>query len=529
MRTERVSCCVRFRPIAAACRFSQYYRMSRCTPSSPVSLDDLLDVLGALVVVLDTDGRLVRFNRACEELTGYREANVVGKPIWDVLVAESDAETVSAVFDELRKSGRPNSHTNDWITKDGERRRITWSNTVSTGDQGHVHYVIGTGIDITDRLAVESALRRNRALLQSMIATSPDAIITIDHLARIESFNTAAESMFGYAAGDVIGKNVHVLMPEPYRSEHDGYMHRYQETGEKRIIGIGREVIGLRKDGTTFPIELAVAEVELGDQRRFTGFIRDITKRREAEDQLRNSLQRIQEIQTEFTHISRLSAMGEMAATLAHELNQPLTAMMNYVQAGRRVLKSDRPDAREKIEDVLSKASAQAHRAGEIIRRLRSFVARGETEKMPDAINEVVTEACDLALVGAQTDGIVITTQLEEALPSVMIDRVQIQQVVVNLLRNSIDALEGQSDAAIRVTTRQDRGIVRVSVADNGPGLDKEIAEKLFQSFNTSKPNGMGIGLSISRSIVEDHGGRIDVAPCPDAGVEFWFTLPLVD
>lgn len=503
--------------------------MARSVSPSPVSLDDLLDVLGALVVVLDVEGRVVRFNRACEELTGYREAEVAGKPVWDVLIAEGDSEAVRAVFDDLHESVLPNSNMNDWITKNGERRRIAWSNTVSLGNQGRVEYVIGTGIDITDRLAVESALRRNRTLLQSMIATSPDAIITIDEEARIESFNTAAEEMFGYIAGDVIGMNVNVLMPEPYRAEHDGYLRRYEETGEKRIIGIGREVVGLRKDGTTFPIELAVGEVELGDQRRFTGFIRDITKRREAEDQLRTSLQRIQEIQAEFTHVSRLSAMGEMAATLAHELNQPLTAVMNYVQAGRRVMKSDRPDTQEKIEDVLTKASAQAHRAGEIIRRLRSFVARGESEKLPDDINEVVADACDLALVGARTEGVVFTTQLDEKLPPVMVDRVQIQQVVVNLLRNSIDALEGRSDAVIQVTTRQDGDSVRVAVADNGPGLDEEIADKLFQSFNTSKPDGMGIGLSVSRSIVEDHDGRIDAAPCEGGGVEFWFTLPLAE
>ncbi len=503
--------------------------MSRSDALSPVSVDDLLDVLGALVVVLDPHGRVVRFNQACEEMTGYRETEVAGKPIWDVLIAEEDIEAVRVVFEGLHETMRPNNHTNDWITKSGERRRITWSNTVSVGENGDVEYVIGTGIDITDRLAVESALRRNRTLLQSMITTSPDAIITIDTEARIESFNIAAENMFGYSAGEVIGKNVHILMPEPYRTEHDGYMHRYETTGERRIIGIGREVVGLRKDGTTFPIELAVGEVEFGDQRRFTGFIRDITKRREAEEQLHTSLQRIQEIQAEFTHVSRLSAMGEMAATLAHELNQPLTAVMNYVQAGRRVMKSDLPGAPEKIEDVLSKASAQAHRAGEIIRRLRSFVARGETEKMPDDINEVVTDACDLALVGARTEGVVFTTQFDDALPPVLIDRVQIQQVVVNLLRNSIDALEGRTDAAVQVTTRQEADAVRVAVADNGPGLDKEIADKLFESFNTSKPDGMGIGLSVSRSIVEDHGGRIDAVPCPDGGVEFYFTLPLVE
>ncbi len=503
--------------------------MSRSDTSIPVSVDDLFDVLGALVVVLDRHGRVVRFNQACEILTGYRETEVAGNPIWDVLIAEEDIETVRAVFEDLHETMQPNTHTNDWMTKGGERRRITWSNTVSLDGNGDVEYVIGTGIDITDRLAVESALRRNRTLLQSMIATSPDAIITIDRAARIESFNSAAEDMFGYLAGEVIGKNVHILMPEPYRSEHDGYMHRYEKTGERRIIGIGREVVALRKDGTTFPIELAVGEVEFGDQRRFTGFIRDITKRREAEEQLRTSLQRIQEIQAEFNHVSRLSAMGEMAATLAHELNQPLTAVMNYVQAGRRVMKSDRPDVAEKIEDVLSKASTQAHRAGEIIRRLRSFVARGETEKMPDDINEVVADACDLALVGARTEGVAFTTQFDGALRPVLIDRVQIQQVVVNLLRNSIDALEGRPDAAIQVTTRQESDAVRVAVADNGPGLDKEIADKLFESFNTSKPDGMGIGLSVSRSIVEDHGGRIDAVPRSEGGVEFWFTLPLVE
>jgi two-component system sensor kinase FixL len=371
-------------------------------------------------------------------------------------------------------------------------------------------------------------LSTDSLLLLSIIETSPDGIITITSDGAIESFNPASEALFGYAEEEVIGKNVKMLMPEPYQGEHDGYLSRYLETGNKRIIGIGREVTAQRKDGTTFPIELAVGELEIEGETKFTGFVRDVSRRREAEDQLLASQVRLQELQSEFVHVARLSAMGEMAATLAHELNQPLSAMMNYAQATRRMLSSPPLENSERIAELMTKAVEQANRAGEIIRRLRSFVAYGETQKNVEDISDVVNEACALSLVGARSEGVETTLALASDLPPVTMDRIQIQQVVVNLIRNSLDATTDQDERVIVIKTMlDDDNTLKVSVADNGPGIDEAIAEKLFQPFNSSKTNGMGIGLSISRTIIEQHGGRIQAAPNEGGGVIFSFTLPI--
>ena len=493
-----------------------------------LSLDELIDVIGALLVVLDAEGRLVSFNAACERVTGYKRAQVLGSGIWDLLIPPEQRTEVKSIFAALLQGQAPNNFTNDWIGKDGERRRIAWSNTVARRADGTVEYVIGAGIDMTDQLAAEAALRNNRSLLQMIINTSPEAIITIDSRGTVESFNVAAEQMFGYAADEVIGRNVSLLMPEPYASKHDGFLDHYLRTHERRIIGIGREVAAKRKDGTVFPIELAVGEMEFDQRTRFTGFIRDITRIKEAELALRESLERERELQTEFHHVSRLSAMGEMAATLAHELNQPLTAVINYVQATRRLLQSGAPAAQAKVPELVGKAVDQAHRAGEIISHLRSFVTRGESTRVSVDVNAIVGEACDLALVGAKAQGIGVTLALADDLPLTSMDRVQIQQVIVNLVRNSIDALQDCEVRRIEVrTSRVDPAHVAIVVADNGPGLDPEIAAKLFQPFNTSKKNGMGIGLSVCRSIVQEHGGTIDAAPNPGGGVVFTVVLPL--
>lgn len=371
-------------------------------------------------------------------------------------------------------------------------------------------------------------LQTDCLLLQTIIETSPDGIITIDARGAIESFNPASEELFGYRKDEVIGKNIKMLMPEPHQSAHDDYLARYLETGEKRIIGFGREVAGQRKDGTVFPMELAVSELAIGGQTKFAGFIRDITRRRDAEHDLLISQDRLKELQSEFVHVSRLSAMGEMAATLAHELNQPLAAMMNYAQATRRLLQSSETEQADRLRDLMTKAVDQAKRAGEIIRRLRNFVAQGETDRLLDDISDVVNEACGLALLGARAEGVETTMALAADLPEILMDRIQIQQVVVNLIRNSLDATIDQEKRAISVKTVLGEGnTLGVSVADNGPGLDKAVAERLFQPFNSSKTDGMGIGLSISRTIIEQHGGRIWATPNDGGGVIFRFTLPI--
>jgi two-component system sensor kinase FixL len=363
-----------------------------------------------------------------------------------------------------------------------------------------------------------SDLRAREAHLQSILDTVPDAMVVIDERGIMQSFSAAAERLFGRSAQEAIGKNVSVLMPNPYRDAHDGYLERYMTTGERRIIGIGRVVVGERKDGSTFPMELSVGEMRSGEARYFTGFVRDLTERQQTE-------RRLQDLQAELVHVSRLTALGEMASALAHELNQPLSAAANYIRGSLRLLDRQQPD-KPKIKDALGQAAEQTLRAGQIIRRLRDFVAKGEADRRIESLPQLLEEAGALAMVGAKERGVRLRFALDPQVDLVLADKVQIQQVVLNLMRNAVDAMADTDRRDLLVSTRPSaEGMVEVSVTDTGPGISPEVAEHLFQPFITTKQTGMGVGLSISRTIVEAHGGRIWVEPNPAGGAIFRFTL----
>jgi two-component system, LuxR family, sensor kinase FixL len=374
---------------------------------------------------------------------------------------------------------------------------------------------------IGDRLLHESEDARYRqAQLQSILDTIPEAMVLIDDHGIMRSFSVTAERLFGWSAEEVVGKNVSILMPSPYRQEHDGYLHRYRKTGERRIIGIGRIVVGERKDGSTFPMELAVGEAKVGAEQFFTGFVRDLTERRTQE-------RRMQELQSELVHVSRLTAMGEMASSLAHELNQPLSAITSYLRGAATLLKSEQPD-KDRIIEVLDRSSAQALRAGDIIKRLREFVAKGETEHTLESPAVLLEEAAALALVGAREQGVRVSLRCDHDLSDIIVDKIQIQQVALNLIRNALEAMETTSRRELAIGVRRQNGVASFSVADSGIGIAPEIAEHLFRPFVTTKANGMGVGLSICRTIIEAHGGRISVRANDGGGTVFEFTLPFV-
>jgi two-component system sensor kinase FixL len=366
---------------------------------------------------------------------------------------------------------------------------------------------------------LKEALDDREARMGSILDTVLDATIVSDENGIIISFNSAAVRQFGYSEAEAIGQNLKLLMPQPYRVEHDGYMRRYMATGEKRIIGVDRVVVGQRKDGSTFPMKLAVGEIKRGGKRFFTGFVRDLTEREE-------SAARLQEIQTELARLGRLNEMGEMASTLAHELNQPLSAIANYVHGCARLLQNAVGDRDIQVRDALLEAGEQSIRAGQIIRHLREFVTKGETEKRAESLRQLVEEAGALALVGSREKGVRTVFDFTSDNDQVFVDRIQIQQVLTNLMRNAIEAMKQTEKKEIRVSVCSDKmGLLTVTVEDSGPGIAPEVAQDIFKPFTTTKAGGMGIGLSISRRIVEAHGGEMTVSKSELGGASFCFTL----
>jgi len=358
---------------------------------------------------------------------------------------------------------------------------------------------------------------------KALLDAAVDAIIVIDHKGLIETFNSAAEVIFGFKAQEVLGKNVSLLMPEPYKSAHDDYINNYLDTGKARIIGIGREARGKRKGGADFAIDLSVGEIPTDDQPKFVGIVRDITERKRSEEEVHQTRERL-------AQFGRLSTLGEMAASLAHELNQPLTAIATYTQACQRLIESGQGDDDE-ILATLRKCDSQAQRAGEVIRRLRQFVRKRERGRQEVSCADIMHDLAALAEVDARDNGIPLTIDVARGLPNVMVDTVQIQQVILNLIRNGIDAMMN--------TDHYDRGIsiavnkfkkdqVRISVTDHGSGMTKETEKNIFEPFFTTKPSGLGLGLAICRSIIESHGGVLSFKSNRSEGATFYFTLPII-
>jgi len=474
----------------------------------------------AAIVGHTLDGVVTAWNRGAEELYGYTAEEIVGRSISAIMPASRAAE-MNKILECVRRGEAVSRTDTERRHKDGHILQVALAVSPIRDGTGKIVGVSKIAYDITDRKHTEIELQAREAHLRAILETVPDSIVAIDQRGFIASFSPSAERQFGYAAEEVIGKNVSMLMPTPYREAHDGYLQRYLTTGERRIIGIGRIVVGRRKDGSTFPMELAVGEVVLGPVRQFIGFIRDLTERQRTE-------RRLQEVQAELMHVSRLSAMGQMGAALAHELNQPLTAIINYAQAGRRLSESSAGQIPARVAEVMEKAAQQANRAGQIIRRLRQFVEKGTTEHRPEDINKVVEEASALALVGAKETGIRVSLALSAELPPVAIDKIQVQQVVLNLVRNAVEAMTQSSERRLVITTeRTGDDMVSVSVNDTGPGLAEPVMRQLFQPFVTTKEKGMGIGLSICRSIVDAHGGRIAAHANGERGTRFVFTLPV--
>ena len=365
------------------------------------------------------------------------------------------------------------------------------------------------------RRAVSGSGERLRAILHAAV----DAIVTIEESGAIESINPAAERAFGYTSDELVGRNVSVLMPSPHRESHDLHVADYLRTGRARIIGIGREVEAQRKDGSVFPADIAVSEVQLPDRRLFTGIIRDLTERREMEKRARLRLE-------DAAHTARVLELGEMCSGIVHEVNQPLAAIVSYSEGCLRMVRNGTADP-ALIEDALGRVAEQGLLASEILSRLRGL-ARKEESRL---------EACDLGTLIEETLLLVdherrrrevhVKVRCRPDLPAIHADRVQIEQILLNLLRNAFHAVESSSRRDVRIrVAHSGTGKVRLMVEDSGPGLAPDQCERVFEPFVTTKPNGLGVGLAISRSLAECHGGRLWAETRSGGGALFVLELP---
>ncbi|CAN5139811.1 PAS domain S-box protein [soil metagenome] len=491
----------------------------------------LTDELGLLIdgatnyaiYMLDPQGRVTLWNRGAERIKGWSEAEIIGQDV-AVFYPPDDVAAGKPANDLSRANRLGRIEEESWrVRKDGSEFLASVTITALRDDSGALKGFGKVIRDITDQRAAEAAIIRREHHLRSIMATVPDAMIIMDERGTVSSFSAAAEHLFGYLESEIVGRNVNMLMPTADRTAHDSHLSTYLETGERHIIGSIRNVTAMRRSGESFPVELAVGEVSIAGERIFTGFIRDVTARHESE-------RRMQELQSELVHVSRISAMGTMASTLAHEINQPLTAIANYLETAREMIGEPSDPLLGELAEAIELAAAQSLRAGHIVRRLRAFVDGGETGFELEPLDALVREATSLGLLGAHEAGVLVQTNVEANLGQVRVDRIQIQQVIVNLIRNALQSMESMACKELSIlAASNDPGWIKISVIDTGSGLDPAVRARLFDAFATTKEDGMGLGLSICRTIIEAHGGRIWADAVDGGGTAFHFCIPLAE
>jgi len=364
--------------------------------------------------------------------------------------------------------------------------------------------------------------------LLAVMDAAVDAVVLINHVGSIQAINRAGEQLFGWPPGELPGRNVSELMPEPHRGAHADHIARYLATGQSRIIGIGREVEARRRDGSRFPAHLSVGRVAGAEPAQFVGFIRDSTAQHETiadiQEEARRSVDRLM-------HVSRMATMGEMAAGIAHELNQPLTAIANYARASERFLGQSEPPL-EDVSEAMREIADEALRAGAIIRRLRQLVRGGEETREVTRVNDLIEELRLLTVADARMHGTSIRFELHADTPDVFVHPMQITQALLNLIRNALESTAADPPGGREVVVRSRRaaaGDCEIEVCDNGPGVAPEILERMFDPFLTTKRTGTGLGLPMSRTIAKAHGGNLRCEPVSPRGASFVLALPAVE
>ncbi|MHC5025765.1 MAG: PAS domain S-box protein [Planctomycetota bacterium] len=472
---------------------------------------DLLDAIDAMIIVVDASARIVLFNRACQRASGYREDEIIGRKAWEILAPAEEVGALRRDYLGLQRGEFPLARVGDWIARDGVRRRVSWSNAVVRDARGTATLVVGTGIDVTERSQAVTSLRDRDERLRAVVNTAVDGIITVDRRGMIESLNPAAERLFGYDVDELLDRPVHTLMPPPHRQAHQGYIENYLRTGDAKVIGTGREVTGLRKDGTTFPVELAVSEVaHLG---LFVGIVRDLTERRESEEQLRQT--------------DRLASIGSLAAGLGHDMNNvllPMRARLDALDA------ADLPEQPRQHLRAIRDSVAYLQQSADGLHMLAVDPLDDEASDRSTVVAEWWHQVGPL-LQRSLPGHVRLTSSLPEDLPPAAIAPHRLTQIALNLLINAGDAVGSDGRVSIRASLMSDEQSLCVCVSDDGTGMPEAVRMRAFEAFFTTKDRGRGtgLGLALVHGIVTSAGGTIGIESEPGKGTTVRLTLPLTD
>lgn len=499
---------------------------------SKISEPTYPDLPNPLVVILDNRGCIEQINDPALALLEYDKQELLGENWFSRCVPVDWRVASENIFRQILDKGIQESAFSvlPVQSKSGKQYNLTWYSELTFSNDRTTGTIL-TGVHTKETSTTESnTLLQVAARGQAVLDNAAEAIINIDANGIITDVNKATEIVFGYEASELIDHNIRCLMSEPHRGQHDHYIKRYLKTGEKRIIGTGREVTGRKKDGSAVILELHIAEINVHGKRSFTGVIRDVSERNSTRQQIKTNAEELHQTRERLAHMDRLHIASEMATGIAHELNQPLAAIAMYAQACRRLLESGKSDT-EILLDTLSRIDNQAQRAGAVIRNLRALVSKQTPEHQLEDINALIKNTIELALTGIDTQQITIDCRLSSTVPKIDLIYVQIQQVLLNLINNARDALSDSPilDKRIVVSSSSDTTHVKVSVADNGDGITGKHAADIFTPFFSTKDadKGMGMGLAISRSIISDHQGVLELNTQYKSGAEFIFTLPI--
>lgn len=471
-----------------------------------------------------TNWPMIFVSEGCMLLTGYSKKELeIHSILWGELIHPDDYERVCKTIEQALKTKRLFELEYRILNKSNDVR-LVWERGEPVSSIINDEFILeGFITDITSIKQSEIDLIHSHAFSDAIVNSVVDAVITINNMGLIQSFNNAAQKMFGYTVDEVKAKNVKTLMPQPYSDHHDEYLAQYEITNKTHIIGTGRELVAKRKDGTTFPIHLSVSEIPNHEKKMYVGLIRDITQQRALEDEAISHIEQM-------AHADRLNALGEMAAGIAHEINQPLTAISLFSQTAKNFYEMGKF---EKLPELFDKMSQQSIRAGSVLERVQIMTRQGDRSKEVINCNILIDEVKKLAESEARLRDISIKLLSCNEQTNVFVDRVQIQQVILNLLRNGMEAMQSiacKNGALIALRIKINaENYIEISVVDTGCGIAETMIDKLFTPFSSTKKNGTGIGLSISKSIVEEHGGHIHFLENKPAGAIFYFTLPIYE